>query len=66
VPAPKPALAGKPIEGAQQSAATEAKPAAPAPQATTPPPAPNTTIGQAKPVPQILPTAKMPAAQGLD
>jgi hypothetical protein len=66
VPAPKPVVAGKPVEGTQQAAATETRPAAPAPQATTPPPAPNATVGQAKPVPQILPTEKMPAAQGLD
>jgi hypothetical protein len=66
VPAPKPAVAGRGAEGAQQSVATETKPAAPAPQATTPPLAPNTSVVQAKPAPQILPTEKMPAAQGLD
>src|SRR5262249_20580288 len=63
VPAPKPAVAGKPTGPTQQSAATETKPAAPA---TTPPPAPNVSVGQAKVAPQILPTQKMPAAQGLD
>jgi hypothetical protein len=67
MPSPKPTAAGKPSEPTQQSAATETKPAAPpAPQAATPPQATNTTVGEAKVVPQIQPTQKMPAAQGLD
>ena len=62
VPSPKPPLAGKPAEPTQQSAAVETRPAAP----TAPAQAPNVTVGEAKPVPQIQPTQKMPAAQGLD
>jgi hypothetical protein len=54
----------------QSTDTVETKPAAPpSPQATTPPPQANVTVGEAKPVPpapQILPTQKMPAAQGLD
>jgi hypothetical protein len=67
MPSPKPTAAGKPVEPTQQSAATETKPAAP--PAATPPQAASTTVGEAKVVPQapqILPTQKMPVAQGLD
>jgi hypothetical protein len=57
-----PVAAAKPAEPApqapaQQAAAVQAKPAEAAPPAT---------VGQAKPVPTILPTQEMPAAQGLD
>jgi hypothetical protein len=66
VPTPKPAITSKPADASQQSAAVETKPSAPqTPQATTPP-QPNATVGQAKPVPQILPTEKMPAVQPLE
>ncbi len=61
VPVPKPAVAGRPADASPQSAAADTKPAAP-----TTPPQPNVTVGEAKPVPQILPTQKMPAAQGLE
>jgi hypothetical protein len=64
VPTPKPLMTNKPAEPTQQSAAVEAKPATP--QAAAPAQAPNATVGEAKPVPQIMPTQKMPAAQGLD
>jgi len=64
VPTPKPLMTNKPGEPTQQSAAVEAKPAAP--QAAAPAQAPNATVGEAKPVPQIMPTQKMPAAQGLN
>jgi hypothetical protein len=64
VPTPKPQMTSKPAEPRQQSAAVEAKPAAP--QAAAPAQAPNATVGEAKPVPQIMPTQKMPAAQGLN
>jgi hypothetical protein len=48
-----------------QSTGAETKPSPPqASQATTP--QPNVTVGEAKPVPQILPTQKMPAVQPLD
>ena len=63
VPVPKPAVAGRPAGASQQSAAVETKPSAP--QATMPP-QPNVTVGEAKPVPQILPTQKMPAVQPLE
>jgi hypothetical protein len=69
MPSPKPPVASRPSEPTQQSAAAETRPAAPpapAPQATTPAQSPNVTVGAAKPVPQIMPTQKMPAAQGLD
>jgi len=42
-----------------EPATPQAAPAAPAQT-------PNLTVGAAKPVPQIMPTQKMPAAQGLD
>jgi hypothetical protein len=64
VPSPKPLMTNKPAEPTQQSAAVVAKPAAP--QAAAPAQAPNATVGEAKPVPQIMPTQKMPAAQGLN
>jgi hypothetical protein len=64
VPTPKPPMTNKPAEPTQQSAAVEARPATP--QAAAPAQAPNATVGEAKPVPQIMPTQKMPAAQGLD
>jgi hypothetical protein len=64
VPTPKPLMTNKPAEPTQQSAAVEAKPATP--QAAAPVQAPSATVGEAKPVPQIMPTQKMPAAQGLD
>jgi hypothetical protein len=69
VPTPKPQMTNKPAEPTQQSAAVEARPATPqaAPAApAAPAQAPNVTVGAAKPVPQIMPTQKMPAAQGLD
>ena len=62
VPSPKPAVAGRPAEPTQQSAAVETKPAASTPPAQTP----SVTVGEAKPAPQIMPTQKMPAAQGLE
>jgi len=66
VPSPKPTVTGP----TQQSATGETKPAAPAaPQAATPPQQSNVTVGEVKPAPQppqIQPTQKMPAAQGLD
>jgi hypothetical protein len=63
VPSPKPSVSDKMSEPTQQSATVETKPAAP--QATTPA-QPNVTVGEAKPVPQILPTQKMPAVQPLE
>ncbi|WP_027522258.1 hypothetical protein [Bradyrhizobium sp. Ec3.3] len=47
-------------EASQQAAAVQAKPSEAAPQASAP------TVGQTKPVPTILPTQDMPAAQGLE
>ena len=61
VPAPKPAVAGKPADASQQSATAETRPTAP-----QTPQQPNVTVGEAKPVPQILPTQKMPAVQPLE
>jgi hypothetical protein len=68
LPAPKPALAAKPVAEPppQRSAAIQAKPAeaaapqAAAPQAASPP------IVEAKPAPSIQPTEAMPKVQGLD
>jgi hypothetical protein len=54
-PAPQQAQASQ-AQPTQQTAAAQAKPAEAA----------AATIGQAKPVPSILPTQDMPAAQGLD
>jgi len=54
-PAPQQAQASQ-AQPAQQTAAAQAKPAEAA----------AATVGQAKPVPSILPTQDMPAAQGLD
>ncbi|MGY8668540.1 hypothetical protein Q3C01_40090 [Bradyrhizobium sp. UFLA05-109] len=47
-------------EASQQAAAAQAKPSEAVPQAGAP------TVGQTKPVPTILPTQDMPAAQGLE
>jgi len=58
VPAPAP----KPTISDSKSATADTRPAA-APQT---PPQPNLTIGEAKPLPQILPTQKMPAVQPLE
>ena len=66
VPTPKPPMTNKPAEPIQQSAAVEAKPATPQAAPAAPAQTPNLTVGAAKPVPQIMPTQKMPAAQGLD
>jgi hypothetical protein len=71
LPAPKPALAAKPVEPTlaakpvaeppQRSAAIQAKPAeTPAPPAAPP------AIIEAKPAPSIQPTEEMPKVQGLD
>jgi hypothetical protein len=66
VPTPKPQMTNRPAEPTQQSAAVEAKPATPQAAPSAPAQAPNVTVGAAKPVPQIMPTQKMPAAQGLN
>ncbi|MCK1362443.1 hypothetical protein [Bradyrhizobium sp. 199] len=58
-PAPQQAQAPQ-AQPVQQAAAAQAKPVEAAPQASAP------TVGQAKPVPTILPTQDMPAAQGLN
>jgi hypothetical protein len=63
VPTAKPNVAARPAEPAQPSAVAEAKPA---PQAAAPSSQPNVAVSEAKPAPQILPTQKMPAAQGLE
>ena len=65
-----PVTAGKPaspesapaaqVQPVQQTAAAQTKPAEAAPQTAAP------TVGQAKPVPTILPTQDMPAVQALD
>jgi hypothetical protein len=63
-----------PVPKPQQSAAVEAKPAAPATtsappaatQANASPPPSAATVGEVRPAPAIRPTQKMPAAQGLD
>jgi hypothetical protein len=63
LPAPKPALAAKPVAEPppQRSAAVQTKPAeSAAPQAASPP------IVEAKPTPSIQPTEAMPKMQGLD
>jgi hypothetical protein len=61
VPPAKPDVAAKPVEPAQQSAEVK-----PAPQAPAPSSQPNVAVSEAKPAPQIMPTQKMPAAQGLE
>lgn len=59
-PTPQQAQAPQAQPAAQQAAAVQPKPTEAAPQNVAP------TIGQAKPVPTILPTQDMPPAQGLE
>lgn len=80
VPAPKPAIAGRPEAPPQQSAAVEQKPVTPPAPAASAPPAASTQTAQtnvpaaspppavveARPAPVIRPTQQMPAAQGLE
>jgi hypothetical protein len=58
-----PVPAAKPNVAVQPPAVAEAKPA---PQAAAPSSQPTVAVSEAKPAPQILPTQKMPAAQGLE